>query len=350
MAEVAVTGLPATTLNYTLKETSVSLISARVTFLAMFIVTGFIGNCMLLVTIAQSRRLRTMPTTVVLLSMSVVNLLDVMFNMPLVLGAATAQRWSYGLTVCRVQAGVMQLTSTCVILHLTVLGVDRIMAVRDPLRFPRRSAYLLVCGLVGLCWLQSTVFAIPILIASVPSQVFPSRYLCYIGNGVTLLYVALAALMCYILPLLVTVLAICVVLCYAVREREQARSAVTTYAPQHPSNLHTQLHISRHLIILFLIWSVTQGPYILMTYIQQFHNTDLVLEVNKQAGVTFPWHLELIFTWMKFSFPLYLPLLTFLIIQDVWRKFKSHLSCKKKNLVKVSIFLPEQKCLLELRV
>ena len=76
--------------------------AARATFLILFLLIGFVGNCVLVATIAQSGRLKNTTLNLFILSVASVNLLDSLLNIPLVLGASIAEEWTYGkiFTLC----------------------------------------------------------------------------------------------------------------------------------------------------------------------------------------------------------------------------------------------------------
>ena len=52
---------------------------------------GFVGNCVLLATIAQSTRLKGSALNIFVISVAVVNLIDCIVNMPLVLGTTISE-------------------------------------------------------------------------------------------------------------------------------------------------------------------------------------------------------------------------------------------------------------------
>ncbi len=54
-------------------------------------ISGFVGNCVLLATIAQSTRLKGLALNIFVISIAVVNLLDCIVNMPLILGTTISE-------------------------------------------------------------------------------------------------------------------------------------------------------------------------------------------------------------------------------------------------------------------
>ncbi len=55
------------------------------------VLAGFVGNCVLLATIAQSNRLKGSALNIFVVSIAMVNLLDCVVNMPLVLGTTISE-------------------------------------------------------------------------------------------------------------------------------------------------------------------------------------------------------------------------------------------------------------------
>ena len=117
-----------------------------------------------------------------------------------------------------------------------------------------------------------------------------------------------------------------------VRDRPRVASQAYTDAVLQPSSrFWTELNTSKYVGVLVVLWCIFQGPYLLLSYVEQFRNSDRFND--QQVELTYPWQVELSFTWMKLSYPIFLPLITFCWRKEVWQKFKNLILCRKSNLI-----------------
>ena len=111
-----------------------------------------------------------------------------------------------------------------------------------------------------------------------------------------------------------------------------ASQAYTDDAIQPGSRFWTELNTSKYVGVLIVLWCIFQGPYLLLNFVEQYRHSDK-LSPNEAVEVAYPWEIELAFTWMKLSFPIFLPLVTFCWRKEVWQKFKNLVLCRKSNLI-----------------
>ena len=95
----------------------------RVTFLIFFIIIGFVGNCLVLVTLLHHQLHRNL--RIFISSLCVVNLIDSLVNISLTLSPSLKEDYTYEHIVCCIQAFGIQLTSIGVIYGLLALVIDR---------------------------------------------------------------------------------------------------------------------------------------------------------------------------------------------------------------------------------
>ena len=140
----------------------------------------------------------------------------------------------------------------------------------------------------------------------------------------------------FIIPVIIIIVLYILIIRRAVGERVRDRPRVASQAYtdavlQPSSRFWTELNTSKYVGVLVVLWCIFQGPYLLLSYVEQFRNSDRFND--EQVELTYPWQVELSFTWMKLSYPIFLPLITFCWRKEVWQKFKNLILCRKSNLI-----------------
>lgn len=95
-------------------------------------------------------------------------------------------------------------------------------------------------------------------------------------------------------------------------------------------NLRKEINTSKYVGLIILIWIILEGPYVILNSVEQILNSSTLKSTSISRSFIYPWEMEVAFTWMRFSFPMFLPIVTFAWRRDVWRKFKN-LMCQKAN-------------------
>ena len=158
-------------------------------------------------------------------------------------------------------------------------------------------------------------------------------------RGAPVAYVALTSLLGFIVPIVSIIVLYILIIRRAVRERVRDRPRVASQAYtdavlQPSSRFWTELNTSKYVGVLVVLWCIFQGPYLLLSYVEQYRNSD---QFDDEIELTYPWQIELSFTWMKLSHPVFLPLITFCWRKEVWQKFKNLILCRKSNLINDSV-------------
>ncbi|XP_013399454.1 uncharacterized protein LOC106165696 [Lingula anatina] len=317
-------------------KTDASQLAARTAFLGLFIVVAFVGNCVLIATVSQSKRLRRSMFNIFIINMAVVNLLDCVLNMPLILGTTVKEEWEFGHFICKLNACGIQLVSTERLFSLTVMVFDRCVAILDSAKYFERMSRFRVNMIITYSWVQSILFAHVILyVTTIPSKLYPSRYLCSIGES-TLAYIATTSVVCFIIPFIAIVMLYFVIIKKCVAEKLQNKMMLqnhqyTDSALDEPV-IWREVRGAIYVGILVILWGIFEGPFLCINYIEQFQKS-VELKPTSTLSVSYPYEIELVFTWMRMSYPICLPFATFFWRKEIWQKFKDLILCRKSNLV-----------------
>ncbi len=314
----------------------------RATFLAIFLVAGFVGNSVLIATIAQSTRLKTLPLNIFIISIAVANIVDCAGNMPLVLGATITEKWDYGDLVCRLNAFALQAISIVVILSLCMVTIERALSLLS-LRNPQRClSHRQTTILVVYCWVYSLAFSWPLLIQNILTvQPSANRHLCTISRNSPVIYLALMSILCYLLPCLLIIGFLIYIIRQGVIEKmnDRQNAAQNSYAAESGGlperQVWSELYAAKYVGVLFLFWVLLQAPYLVLSSIDWYKQSNELsdIEAISEIELNNPWQVQLAFTWIKFSFPMVMPLLTFFWRKETWQRFKNWILCRKSNFV-----------------
>ncbi|XP_064631298.1 uncharacterized protein LOC135489733 [Lineus longissimus] len=318
-------------------ETGVSQMATRATFLSMFILTGFLGNCMLVATIAQSKRLRVSMLNLHIISMASVNLVDTTLNMPLVLGSAITQTWDYGGFICQLNSFFVQMVNIAMILSLCMMTMDRFIAVINPDKYKERLNHRNTVIVIIYTWVQAIVFSVPILTGTIPSKAFSARYLCSIAENAPLIYVSIISCFSILVPVFLTIVFFIVIIRSCIRQKVHDRDTLAqnnyTSRAGAEQNIWIELYGARYVGLLCIMWVFLVGPYVTLNYVEQYKNSAETAKLPAFIAFTYAWEVDLSFMWMKLSYVLILPFFTYILRKEVWQKIKDLILCRKSNTI-----------------
>ncbi|XP_071107735.1 QRFP-like peptide receptor [Haliotis cracherodii] len=133
-------------------------IAVKILFYVFAMLLDVVGNSIVILIIVLNRKMRT-TTNVLILNLAVSDLMVAAFCMWVHVGYQIAPEWPFGDFVCKGNTFFQVLSVTSSVLTLTVISVERFMAIVFPFRAKWSS---LVTGLViVLTWCVSTMIASP---------------------------------------------------------------------------------------------------------------------------------------------------------------------------------------------
>lgn len=323
MTEGVTTPRPVST---TADPTSLPGTVERTTILAIITVVAFCSNLILLVTIGQSASLRKIHFNKHVVNIGIINLLTCILGMPMVIGYSVTSNWDYGDVMCRVLAHFIITISIAMCLAIFMINLDRVIAISDPEKYQNTVNSFKTAIMIIISWLVAILFPIPLSLGMEPTAPFENRYICSIVGGSNLDYLIALYSVCFALPSIVNIL----FFVYIAREALSEKEAESTGGRRRPSavRLWPEVQSSGVVFILFLLWMVTELPYITLSSIQQYIQSD---QIN--GTLPYPTHLDTVFVWLKFCDAFILPFVIFRWRKDIWLKFKDLMFCRKSNSV-----------------
>ncbi|CAB3381495.1 Hypothetical predicted protein [Cloeon dipterum] len=121
-----------------------------------------VGNAMVLHAIRTERRLQTV-SNMFIMSLAAADLTVGAIVMPISSVYALTGRWVLGLAVCQFWLSADYTASTASIFNLFILSVDRYWSITSPLRYLRKRTKKRALVMIGLVWLISCMWIVPII-------------------------------------------------------------------------------------------------------------------------------------------------------------------------------------------
>lgn len=298
----------------------------RTTTLAVITVVAFVSNLILLVTIGQSASLRKIHFNKHVVNIAIINLMTCILGMPMVIGYSVTSNWDYGDIMCKVLAHFIISISIAMCLSILMINLDRVIAISDPAKYETSMNAGKTAMMIMISWLVAILFPLPLSLSVVPTAPYPHRYICSIDTLSNIDYLISLYAVCFAVPSLANIL----FFVYIAREALSEKELESRDGRRRPSavKLWPEVQSAGVVFILFLLWIVTELPYITLSSIQQYIYSE---QVQKQ----FPYssHLDTTFMWLKFCDAIILPFVIFKWRKDIWLKFKDLMFCRKSNSV-----------------
>lgn len=127
--------------------------------LMVFMIFGVMGNILVILSVACHRHLRSMAHYFIA-NLAVADLLLSAVVVPFSAASEALGRWAFGRSLCNAWTALDVLCCTASILSLTVISVDRCVAVSYPLRYPYLATGRRALGAVVVLWALSTAISV----------------------------------------------------------------------------------------------------------------------------------------------------------------------------------------------
>ncbi|XP_071807515.1 uncharacterized protein [Asterias amurensis] len=175
------------------------------TFVSVFIVS-LAGNVLVVFVIVRNRSMHTV-TNFFLLNLAVSDLLVTLCCVIPTLLWFTQDTWRLGVFICKAHKAAITMTTTASVFMLTVISMERFIAILYPFQTKRILTVQRLIGVVIVIWLLSITLSVPLFVfyELVPyrdNETFcaPSRH--FLDNGAQTQGIVMV-IVCYVLPLMI---------------------------------------------------------------------------------------------------------------------------------------------------
>ncbi|KHN73943.1 Dopamine D2-like receptor [Toxocara canis] len=130
--------------------------------LAVVPIACILGNCMVVAAVWTTRSLQT-PTNYLLVSLAIADLVVGSFVMPFsIYLSVNSLHWHLPLPVCHFYCVLDVAASTCSIVHLVLISVDRLVAATKPAEYKTAKHRKRIYMAIGLAWIFSIGLSMPL--------------------------------------------------------------------------------------------------------------------------------------------------------------------------------------------
>lgn len=312
----------------------ISSSTPRIVFLAVFILFGFFGNLLLIITVCHSKRFRSVTFFIFIINLAVVNICECLLNMSVLLTSSVINEWSFGKIPCRLSSFCLNLVCIITILALTISTADRLVAMRYKEKYEHVVSKPRIAVLITFTWVQAISFSFPIAIGCVPTSVNTYIVYCAISTGSSIVYNVANALLCFIIPFVLMIVLFVKIARTGYKERFLIRNIIsqhnynedTSQEPRIKQEIrHTNINVT-----ICVAWLVLEGPHVVTSYFNQFKNSSELDQIAEE-DLKYVWYVDLVLLWLRFSYTMALPIACFTWSKELWKCFKDMILCRKNN-------------------
>lgn len=304
----------------------------RATFLALIILLSLVANVLLISAMWHTRKVVQNVQNFAIINMSAVCLFDCVFNMAVVFGSLSVGTWNFDDALCRCHLFAMTVVVIQTILLLTLLTIDRYLAVKLLHKYDLMLSPLYVSLCVGYTWIQTLAFSIPFLTNSISTAFHQSLHACSVSNETPLAFTIVASVICFLAPVIAVLILYCLIFYLAYKQHHVLKTLATQnhYTEQltRESRLWQEMLTVRYVAILCILWLILEVPYIITTFMHQYHfsrELDFVID--------YPSSVDAAFMWMRFSYSASFPITTYVWRKELWQTTKECVICRRSNSV-----------------
>ncbi|XP_013884268.1 trace amine-associated receptor 1-like [Austrofundulus limnaeus] len=237
-------------------------------FLTLLSVVTVCGNLLVIFSVFYFKQLHT-PTNFLILSLAVADLLVGIIVFPFSMAFSLSSCMYHEGVFCKVRDCFDILFSTCSILHLCCISVDRYYAVCQPLTYKSKINRHVVIIMVAVIWIFSALIAIAVMIPRTNEKCQEQCFIdVFIANTV-------GSLLSFYFPV---VILLCIYLKIFIVAQRQARS-IQTVIKRGANVSKMERKATKTLTIVLGVFLMCWTPFFLCISFQPFINSLIVVHV-----------------------------------------------------------------------
>lgn len=268
-------------------------------FLMLLSVATVCGNILVVISIIYFKQLHT-PTNILILSLAVADLLVGILVFPLSMAFSLSSCTFNENVFCKVRDSFDILFSTCSIMHLCCISVDRYYAVCQPLSYRSKISRHVVFIMIGVSWGVSALIGIGVLIPRLRNE--QCLETCYID---VLMANTIGPILSFYVPV---VIMLCIYLkIFFVAERQARRLQTTAKSGKTPSKIDRKA--TKTLAIVLGVFLFCWTPFFLcITFLPftsnlvQVHVIETLNWLTLSNSMLNPFIYAFFYTWFRSAF------------------------------------------------
>ncbi|XP_070782078.1 trace amine-associated receptor 1-like [Enoplosus armatus] len=254
--------------NYTLTNTPSVLCVLLYILLILLSVVTICGNLLVIISITYFKQLHT-PTNYLILSLAVADLLVGIIVFPFSMAFSLSSCLYHEDLFCKVRGSFDISLSTCSILNLCCISIDRYYAVCQPLTYRTKITHRVVVVMILVSWSVSVLIGISVIIAGLNNEKCEER--CIID---VLIENTIGPILSFYFPVIIM---LCIYLKIFLVAQRQARSIQSTKSGAAVSK--TERKATKTLAIVLGVFLLCWTPFFLCITFMPFSNNSVPVSV-----------------------------------------------------------------------
>ncbi|XP_076458612.1 QRFP-like peptide receptor [Babylonia areolata] len=277
-----------------LRHSTQAHVALKITFYVLIMVVDTVGNGLVMVVVAVNRKMRT-PTNLLLVNLALADLLLCLLCMWVHLGNSLHQDWPFGPVICKVNMFAQVAVITSSVLTLTVISVERFVAIVFPLC--RGWTLRLTTVLIGVIWVIACSIASPqlhvrqleeyefkdrhvIICREYWTQVYLDTTCLRYWSPTKVLYHLLVGVVLFLVPILI--MGVCyTVICVCLLCRKTPGAASSSSS----SSAQTKRRVVRMLVMVVVVFVICWTPIHVIETITLFQPEHAATEETAYAAL-----------------------------------------------------------------
>ncbi|XP_077984654.1 QRFP-like peptide receptor [Glandiceps talaboti] len=184
--------------------------SLEAIFLFLIFASALIGNIIVIIALSNCSKLRCDVSNRLIINLAATDLLSSVLVIPYSLISIILDDWKFGPVLCGLQCAFNYSFITVSMLTMTMISIDRYIAVTYPLRYNTLMTFRVAHTMIAYTWIQGIVIGtIPIIGSWVlyNSREFTCALDWSAGNSGPITYVICAFVICFFIPGMILVFA-----------------------------------------------------------------------------------------------------------------------------------------------
>nr|XP_055042980.1 trace amine-associated receptor 3-like [Misgurnus anguillicaudatus] len=249
------------------------------TFISLMILVTVFGNLLIIISISYFKQLQS-PTHLLVQSLAVCDCLLGLLVMPYSMMRSVEGCWFLGDVICKVHSSLDSTLCICSLIHLSLISIDRYLAICDPLRYRMRVTNNTVTVLITLTWIFSFVYSFSIVFSGVNAvglEAYILQVSCF--GGCAVFINKEWGLTCVILLFIIpgTIMSsLYIIIFNVVRKHAKVLSekvSVTTTGVNSQSSAHRERKAAKTLALVMGVFFICWLPFSIDAAIDPFFNS-----------------------------------------------------------------------------
>nr|XP_055041770.1 trace amine-associated receptor 3-like [Misgurnus anguillicaudatus] len=251
---------------------------AMYAFISLMILMTVFGNLLIIISISYFKQLQS-PTHLIVQSLAVCDCLLGLLVMPYSMVRSVEGCWFLGDVICKVHGSLDLTLCICSLIHLSLISIDRYLAICDPLKYRMRITNNTVIVFITFTWIFSFVYSFSVVFSGVNAvglKAYILQMSCF-GGCVLFLnkeWALTNVILVFIIP--GTIMSSLYIIIFNVVKKHakvlSEKVSVTTTGVNSQSSAHRERKAAKTLALVMGVFFICWLPFAIATAVSPFFN------------------------------------------------------------------------------